>query len=54
MSVNDTDHPLNPHFTLLPSGHRYRTLKWRRACFGSFVPSAIAALNKLTDLFVCV
>ncbi len=38
----DTDHPLNQHFTLLPSGWRYRTLQWRRAHFrGSFVPSAL-------------
>ncbi len=44
----DPDHPLHPHFTLLPSGRRYRTLRWRRARFNkSFVPSAISALNNL-------
>lgn len=46
--ANDSDHPLNPHFTLLPSGCRYRALKCRRARFSkSFVPSARAALNNL-------
>ena len=46
--TNDPDHPLNSHFTLLPSGRRYRTLRWRRARFSkSFVPSAISALNNL-------
>lgn len=52
--ANGTDHPLNSHFTLLPSGHRDRTLKWRRAGFGrSLVPSAIAALNKLPHWHCC-
>lgn len=44
----DSDHPLHIYFSLLPSGRRYRTLRWRRARFSkSFVPSAIAALNNL-------
>ena len=36
----DTDHPLNEHFCVLPSGRRYRCIKCRKARFGkSFVPS---------------
>lgn len=46
--ITDPEHPLNFHFTLLPSGRRYRTLTWRRARFKkSFVPSAISILNRL-------
>ena len=45
--VSSPDHLLNQHFTLLPSGGRYRVLDWKKAHFKiSFVPSAIAALNK--------
>ena len=45
--AHDPSHPLNPYFTLLPSGRRYRTLIWKRARFDrSFVPSAISSLNK--------
>ncbi|ROL46907.1 hypothetical protein DPX16_20559 [Anabarilius grahami] len=29
----DSDHPLHIYFSLLPSGRRYRTLRWRRARF---------------------
>lgn len=51
---NDTDHPLNQHFTLLPSGWRSRTLKWSRAPFNkSFVSSAITALNSLPRWHCC-
>ena len=46
--TNDTDHPLYRYFTIMPSGRRYRTLKWKKVRFSrSFVPSAIAALNNL-------
>lgn len=46
--TRDHTHPLHSHFTLLPSGRRYRTLRWRRVRFNkSFVPSAITALNNL-------
>ena len=46
--TNDPTHPLHPYFTLLPSGRRYRTLRWRRPRFNkSCVPSAISALNNL-------
>ena len=46
--TNDTDHPLYRYFDLMPSGRRYRTLKWQKVRFSrSFVPSAIAALNQL-------
>lgn len=31
--TTDSEPPLHPHFTLLPSGRRYRTVKWRRARF---------------------
>jgi hypothetical protein len=42
----DNSHPLNCHFTIMPSGRRYRSLLCRRACYGkSLVPAAIAALN---------
>lgn len=42
-------HPLNPLFTLLPSGRRYRTLSCRRTRFGrSVIPSAISLLNNLS------
>ena len=46
--TNDTDHPLYRYFDLMPSGRRYRTLKWQKVGFSrSFVPSAIAALYQL-------
>lgn len=44
--VQDTTHPLHKYITPLPSGRRYRTLKFRRARLGkSLIPAAIAALN---------
>jgi hypothetical protein len=43
----DNTHPLNCHFTVMPSGRRYRSLLCRRARYGkSLVPAAITALNK--------
>ena len=45
--AQDNTHPLNCHFTIMPSGRRYRSLLCRRARYGkSLVPAAIAALNK--------
>ena len=53
--ANDTDHPLYFHFTLMPSDHRDRTLKCRRAGFGrGFFPYAIAALNKRSHWHYCL
>lgn len=47
--VSDTEHPLHNFFQLLPSGRRYRTLKYRRVRFNkSFVPTAISILNKVS------
>ena len=44
--AQDPTHPLNKYFTLLPSGRRYRTLKFNRARFKkSLVPAAIEVLN---------
>lgn len=43
-SGRDRDHTHNPNFTLLPSGHRYR----------SFVPSTIADLNKIPHWILCI
>ena len=44
--AHDTTHPLKKYFNLLPSGRRYRTLRFKRARFGkSLVPAAIDALN---------
>ena len=46
--ISDTEHPLYRYFDLLPSGRRYRSLRWEKVRFNrSFVPTAIAALNKL-------
>ena len=46
--AHNPSHPLNPCFTLLPSGRRYRQLLCKKARFGkSFVPSAITALNRV-------
>ena len=44
--AQDTSHPLNKYINLLPSGRRYRTLKFNRARFRkSLVPAAIEVLN---------
>ena len=46
--ISDTEHPLYRYFNLMPSGRRYRSLKWEKVRFSrSFVPTAIAALNNL-------
>lgn len=46
--ANDTDRPLNQHFTFLLCATRHRPLKWARAQISrSFVPSVIAVMNKL-------
>lgn len=47
--IKDSNHPANPHFTLLPSGKRFRSLmakteRLRR----SFFPQAIRLLNSVT------
>ena len=52
--VQDTTHPLHKYITPLPSGRRYRTLKFRRARLGkSLIPAAIAALNSRPRWSVC-
>ena len=44
--AHDPHHPLQPYFTLLPSGRRFRQLSCRTTRFcKSFIPSAITALN---------
>ena len=46
--ISDNEHPLYRYFDLMPSGRRYRSLKWKKVRFSrSFVPTAIAALNTL-------
>ena len=43
--AHDPRHPLYLFFTLLPCGHRYRSLGWTQTRHGrSFVPSAIALI----------
>lgn len=47
--AQDITHPLNHHFTVLPSGRRYRSLECSCACLGkSLVAIAIVALNRVT------
>ena len=44
--AQDITHPLNQYIIPLPSGRRYRTIKFRRTRLGkSLIPAAIAALN---------
>ena len=44
--AQDITHPLNQYIIPLPSGRRYRTIKFRRVRLGkSLIPAAIAALN---------
>lgn len=44
--AQDITHPLNHNFTLMPSGHWYKALWCRRACFWkSLIPAVIATLN---------
>ena len=44
--AQDPTHPRNKYINLLPSGRRYRTLKFNRARFRkSLVPTAIEVLN---------
>lgn len=49
-------HHLNPFFTLLPSGHRYRSLAWKRARYGrNVVPFEISITQQNTQVtFMCV
>ncbi|KAK7909723.1 hypothetical protein WMY93_014407 [Mugilogobius chulae] len=44
--IEDASHPLHHHFSLLPSGRRYRVPLARRNIYKkSFIPTAITALN---------
>ncbi len=50
---NDPTHPLNPLCSLLPSGRRYRSLTWKRACFKkSFVPISCGSSQQTVTLAV--
>lgn len=56
----DSSHPLNPHFILLPSGHRYKSSAWRKIRFSkTFIPVATTELNtknvvRCLNAFQCV
>ncbi len=53
--AQDITHPLHQYIIPLPSGRRYRTIKFRRACLGkSLIPTAIAALNSRPRWSVCL
>ena len=52
--AQDITHPLNQYIIPLPSGRRYRTIKFRRTRLGkSLIPAAIAALNSRPRWSVC-
>ena len=45
---DNTDHPLNTFYKVLPSGRRYRVVKKRTSRFrNSFIPISISEMNRV-------